>query len=174
MDFDLTDEQKAIQSLAREFARDEVRPRAEEMDRDERVSLRAGREDGRARFHGPAVSRRVRRRRRRYGKLRARRHGDRARRRVDRDHDGRARLARRHAVLPLRNAKRQKQKYLVPLARGEMLWGFGLTEPSAGSDAGNVQTKAELARRQMGRSTARKRSSRTPAPTSAAARRSRP
>ncbi len=25
-----------------------------------------------------------------------------------------------------------------------MLWGFGLTEPSAGSDAGNVQTKAEL------------------------------
>jgi len=38
----------------------------------------------------------------------------------------------------------QKQKYLVPLARGEMLWGFGLTEPNAGSDAGNVQTKAEL------------------------------
>ncbi len=35
MDFDLTDEQKAIQSLAREFARDEVRPRAEEMDRNE-------------------------------------------------------------------------------------------------------------------------------------------
>ena len=36
MDFDLTDEQKAIQGLAREFARDEVRPRAEEMDRNER------------------------------------------------------------------------------------------------------------------------------------------
>ena len=36
MDFDLTDEQKAIQALAREFARDEVRPRAEEMDRNER------------------------------------------------------------------------------------------------------------------------------------------
>jgi len=38
----------------------------------------------------------------------------------------------------------QKQKYLVPLAQGKMLWGFGLTEPSAGSDAGNVQTKAAL------------------------------
>ena len=38
----------------------------------------------------------------------------------------------------------QKQRYLVPLARGEMLWGFGLTEPNAGSDAGNVQTKADL------------------------------
>ena len=35
MDFDLTDEQKAIQNLAREFAREEVRPRAEEMDRKE-------------------------------------------------------------------------------------------------------------------------------------------
>ena len=31
---------------------------------------------------------------------------------------------------------RQKQKYLVPLARGEKLGAFGLTEPNAGSDAG--------------------------------------
>jgi butyryl-CoA dehydrogenase len=38
----------------------------------------------------------------------------------------------------------QKQRYLVPLAQGKMLWGFGLTEPNAGSDAGNVQTKARL------------------------------
>ncbi len=38
----------------------------------------------------------------------------------------------------------QKQKYLVPLAQGRMLWGFGLTEPAAGSDAGNTQTKAVL------------------------------
>src|SRR6516164_5839848 len=29
----------------------------------------------------------------------------------------------------------QKQDYLVPLARGEKLWAFGLTEPGAGSDA---------------------------------------
>jgi butyryl-CoA dehydrogenase len=38
----------------------------------------------------------------------------------------------------------QKQKYLVPLARGERLWGFGLTEPQAGSDAGATRTRAEL------------------------------
>jgi butyryl-CoA dehydrogenase len=38
----------------------------------------------------------------------------------------------------------QKQQYLVPLARGEKLWGFGLTEPNAGSDAGATQTRAEL------------------------------
>ena len=29
----------------------------------------------------------------------------------------------------------QKQKYLVPLAKGEKLGAFGLTEPGAGTDA---------------------------------------
>ena len=38
----------------------------------------------------------------------------------------------------------QKEKYLSKLAKGEMLGAFGLTEPSAGSDAGNTQTTAEL------------------------------
>jgi len=37
----------------------------------------------------------------------------------------------------------QKQKYLVPLARGEKIGAFGLTEPGAGSDAGAVSTRAE-------------------------------
>ena len=37
----------------------------------------------------------------------------------------------------------QKQKYLVPLARGEKIGAFILTEPEAGSDAGNVRTRAE-------------------------------
>ncbi|HEX3468985.1 MAG TPA: acyl-CoA dehydrogenase family protein [Candidatus Elarobacter sp.] len=32
----------------------------------------------------------------------------------------------------------------MPLARGERLWGFGLTEPDAGSDAGGTRTRAEL------------------------------
>jgi alkylation response protein AidB-like acyl-CoA dehydrogenase len=36
----------------------------------------------------------------------------------------------------------QKEKYLPPLCRGERLWGFGLTEPSAGSDAGGSLTTA--------------------------------
>lgn len=35
----------------------------------------------------------------------------------------------------------QKNKYLPKLAEG-YLWGFGLTEPEAGSDAGNTQTRA--------------------------------
>ncbi|MDD2463972.1 MAG: acyl-CoA dehydrogenase [Desulfobulbus sp.] len=36
----------------------------------------------------------------------------------------------------------QKKKFLVPLASGEKLGGFGLTEPSAGSDAGGTKTTA--------------------------------
>lgn len=38
----------------------------------------------------------------------------------------------------------QKEKYLKPLARGEKLGAFALTEPNAGSDAGNQQTVARL------------------------------
>jgi len=36
----------------------------------------------------------------------------------------------------------QKQKYLVPLAKGEKLGAFGLTEQNAGSDAGGTETTA--------------------------------
>jgi butyryl-CoA dehydrogenase len=38
----------------------------------------------------------------------------------------------------------QKQKYLVPLATGEHLGAFGLTEPGAGTDASGQHTKAVL------------------------------
>lgn len=38
----------------------------------------------------------------------------------------------------------QKRKHLPPLARGEMLGAFALTEPEAGSDAGATKTKAVL------------------------------
>ncbi|MBB5322996.1 hypothetical protein HNQ34_000073 [Anoxybacillus tepidamans] len=38
----------------------------------------------------------------------------------------------------------QKQKWLVPMAKGETLGAFGLTEPNAGSDAGGTRTKAVL------------------------------
>jgi alkylation response protein AidB-like acyl-CoA dehydrogenase len=36
----------------------------------------------------------------------------------------------------------QKQKYLIPLAEGSKMGAFGLTEPSAGSDAGGTRTTA--------------------------------
>ena len=38
----------------------------------------------------------------------------------------------------------QKEKYLVPLAKGEKIGAFGLTEPGAGTDAAGQQTTAVL------------------------------
>lgn len=38
--------------------------------------------------------------------------------------------------------RRQKEKYLPTLCTGKGLWGFGLTEPTAGSDAGASKTAA--------------------------------
>ena len=38
----------------------------------------------------------------------------------------------------------QKKKYLTPLAKGEKIGAFGLTEPEAGSDAGGTETTAVL------------------------------
>jgi Acyl-CoA dehydrogenases len=40
----------------------------------------------------------------------------------------------------------QKEKYLRPMARGEMLSAFCLTEPQSGSDAGAIRTRAERRR----------------------------
>ncbi len=41
-------------------------------------------------------------------------------------------------------SEQQKQKYLIPLAKGEKLGAFGLTEANAGTDAAGQQTKAVL------------------------------
>jgi alkylation response protein AidB-like acyl-CoA dehydrogenase len=41
-------------------------------------------------------------------------------------------------------SEEQKADWLPPLCRGEKLGAFGLTEPEAGSDAGNTQTRAVL------------------------------
>ncbi len=49
------------------------------------------------------------------------------------------------ACLPVLNfgSEAQKEKYLRPLATGAKLGAFALTEPTAGSDAGAIETKAE-------------------------------
>jgi short-chain 2-methylacyl-CoA dehydrogenase len=41
-------------------------------------------------------------------------------------------------------SREQKEKWLPPLAAGETLAGFGLTEPGGGSDAGSSRTSARL------------------------------
>ncbi|MDF1610906.1 acyl-CoA dehydrogenase family protein [Stygiobacter electus] len=47
-------------------------------------------------------------------------------------------------VIYLGGNEEQKQKYLVPLAKGEKIGAFCLTEAQAGSDSFNVKTKAVL------------------------------
>ncbi len=143
MNFDLTDEQKAIQSLAREFAQQEVKPRAEEMDREERFPYELVTKMAELGFMGLPFPEE-------YGGA----GGDTvsyalAVMEIARADASTAITMAAHVSLGatpfyLFGTEEQKQKYLVPLAQGKMLWGFGLTEPNAGSDAGNVQTKAQL------------------------------
>ena len=46
------------------------------------------------------------------------------------------------APIYLFGTEEQKKKYLIPLARGEKLGAFGLTEPSAGTDSADQKTVA--------------------------------
>lgn len=47
-------------------------------------------------------------------------------------------------VINISGTEEQKQKFLVPLAKGEKIGAFCLTEAQAGSDSFNVKTRAEL------------------------------
>lgn len=143
MNFDLTDEQKAIQSLAREFAQGEVAPRAEEMDREEAFPYELVRKMADLGFLGLPFPEK-------YGGAGA----DTisyalAVMEIARADASTAITMAAHVSLGaspfyLFGTEEQKHRYLVPLAQGKMLWAFGLTEPGAGSDAGNCQTKAQL------------------------------
>ncbi|HEY5257744.1 MAG TPA: acyl-CoA dehydrogenase family protein [Candidatus Baltobacteraceae bacterium] len=143
MNFDLTDEQRAIQSLAREFAHGEVRPRAEQMDREEAFPYDLVEKMAGLGFMGLPFPEE-------YGGAGA----DTvsyalAVMELARVDASTAITMAAHVSLGatpffLYGTQEQKQNYLIPLAQGKQLWGFGLTEPDAGSDAGNCQTKAEL------------------------------
>ena len=143
MNFDLTDEQKAIQSLCREFAREEVAPQAERNDREERFPYELVKKMGELGLMGLPFPEK-------YGGAGA----DTvsyalAVMEIARADASTAITLAAHVSLGaspffLFGTERQKEEYLVPLARGERLWGFGLTEPDAGSDAGGTRTRAEL------------------------------
>ncbi|MHB8152045.1 MAG: acyl-CoA dehydrogenase family protein [Vulcanimicrobiaceae bacterium] len=143
MNFDLTDEQKAVASLARDFAQERVRPRAEEMDREQSFPYDLVATMAELGFMGLPFPEA-------YGGA----GGDTvsyalAVMEIARADASTAITLAAHVSLgatpfSLFGTEEQKQRYLVPLAQGKMLWGFGLTEPGAGSDAANTQTKAEL------------------------------
>jgi len=143
MDFDLTPEQRAIQQLAREFAEGEVRPKAEEMDREERFPYDLTAKMAELGFFGLPFPEE-------YGGV----GGDTTSyalavmeiARADASTAITLAAAVSLGAMPfyLFGTKAQKERYLVPLAQGKQLWGFGLTEPEAGSDAANCKTRARL------------------------------
>jgi short-chain 2-methylacyl-CoA dehydrogenase len=143
MNFDLTDEQKAIQDLCRDFAQNEVAPQAERNDAEARFPYELVRKMAELGLMGLPFPEK-------YGGAGA----DTvsyalAVMEIARADASTAITLAAHVSLGaspilLFGTEKQKEQYLVPLARGEQLWGFGLTEPEAGSDAGATQTRAEL------------------------------
>ena len=143
MDFDLSDEQRAIQMLCREFARDEVKPRAEEMDAKASFPYDLVKKMAELGLMGLPFPEQ-------YGGAGADTVSyalavmEIARADASTGITLAAHVSLGSTPFYLFGTEEQKQKYLVPLARGEMLWGFGLTEPQAGSDAGGTRTRAEF------------------------------
>jgi butyryl-CoA dehydrogenase len=143
MNFDLSEEQKAIAGLCRDFARDEVAPRAEEMDATAEFPYDLVRKMAELGLMGLPFPEE-------YGGA----GGDTvsfalAVMEIARVDASTAITLAAHVSLGatpffLFGTEAQKQQYLVPLSSGERLWGFGLTEPQAGSDAGATRTTAEL------------------------------
>ncbi|MFQ5884964.1 MAG: acyl-CoA dehydrogenase [Thermoplasmata archaeon] len=143
MDFQLTDEQRMIQSMVRDFAENEVKPIAEEIDREERVPTESIRKMGELGLLGMTVPRE-------YGGSGA----DYVSYAIACEEIARV-CASTAALLSGANSlncwpilaygtEEQKQKYLVPMASGKTYGCFALTEAGAGSDVGGVRMKAEL------------------------------
>jgi short/branched chain acyl-CoA dehydrogenase len=141
MDFDLTDEQGAIRRLVREFAEGEVRPVAEELDRDKRFPYEIVDQLGKLGLMGIPYPEE-------YGGGGA-------------DNLSYAlaieELARVDSSVAITVAAHTslgtwpvyaygsaelKGEWMPKLCSGERLGAFGLTEPEAGSDAGNTRTRA--------------------------------
>ncbi|MBD5655887.1 MAG: acyl-CoA dehydrogenase family protein [Candidatus Eremiobacteraeota bacterium] len=143
MNFDLTDEQRAIQTLCREFAHDEVKPRAEEMDAKAEFPYDLVKKMAEMGLMGLPFPEE-------YGGAGADTVSyalavmEIARADASTAITLAAHVSLGSSPIYLFGTEAQKRTYLVPLARGEMLWGFGLTEPQAGSDAGGTRTRAEL------------------------------
>jgi short-chain 2-methylacyl-CoA dehydrogenase len=143
MNFDLTDEQTDIQRLARDFAQQEVKPVAEELDRTKSFPYEIVAKLGELGMMGMPFPEE-------YGGAGA----DNLAYALAVEEIGRvdssvAITVAAHTSLgtwPIYafGGEDQKREYLPDLCAGRKLWSFGLTEPEAGSDAGNTRTTATL------------------------------
>lgn len=143
MDFDLSTEQEMIRREVRKFAENEIGPVASELDEKELFSTELTRKMGEIGLFGMFVSET-------YG-------GQEMDylsyiiaveeiARVDGSQAATVAAGNSLGIGPIFyfGTDEQKKKYLPALCSGEGLWGFGLTEPTAGSDAGASKTTAVL------------------------------
>ena len=141
IDFSLTDAQRDVQRTARAFAEREILPRIHELDSTSTYDRTLYEKMGAAGFLGLPIPER-------YGGAgmdyvafallcEEMERADTAFRVILSVHTGLNSLT----LLQWANED-QKQRYLVPQARGEKLATFGLTEPGVGSDAANLSTTA--------------------------------
>jgi alkylation response protein AidB-like acyl-CoA dehydrogenase len=141
--FDLSDDHRLIQETVRDFARNEVAPVAEELDREKRFPYEIVAKLGELGLMGIPFPEE-------YGGA----GGDSlaytlAVEELTRVDSSVAITMCAHTSLGtqpiyLFGTEEQKQRYLPDLCAGRKLGAFGLTEPEAGSDAGNVKTRARL------------------------------
>ncbi len=143
MDFELSEEQTAIRSLCRDFAKEVVAPAAEELDREHRFPYQIVRQMGEMGLFGLPFPEAV-----------GGAGGDFLSYCIAIEEIGRAdagvgitlEAAVSLGAAPIHDfgTEDQKEQLLPDLLAGRKLWAFGLTEPGAGSDAGATTTKAEL------------------------------
>jgi short-chain 2-methylacyl-CoA dehydrogenase len=141
--FDLSDDHRLIQETVRDFARNEVAPVAEELDREKRFPYEIVTKLGELGLMGIPFPEE-------YGGA----GGDSlaytlAVEELTRVDSSVAITMCAHTSLGtqpiyLFGTEEQKQEYLPDLCAGRRLGAFGLTEPEAGSDAGNTKTRARL------------------------------
>ena len=143
LNFELTKEQTMIQSAVREFAEAEIAPLAAQLDKESRFPIEVFQKMGKLGFLGLPIPEE-------YGGAGA----DNisyclAVEEIGHACGGTGLSYEAHVSLAcvpllLYGTEAQKQTYLTPLASGEGIGSFGLTEPSAGSDAGGTRTTAVL------------------------------
>ncbi len=141
MDFSFPKEYDLLRRMIREFAQNEVAPIAEEIDRDERVPWETIKKAAKLGLMGVPFPRE-------YGGAGAGEIGYCIlMEEINKVCGSTATIIGAHTgigamAIYLDGTEEQKKKYLTPLARGEKIAAFALTEANAGSDAASIQTRA--------------------------------
>jgi len=143
VDFDLTKEQEMIRKEVRKFAQKEIAPIAAELDEKEDFSAELTKKMGDIGLFGMVVSEEYEGQGMDYLSYII---AVEEIARVDGSQAATIAAGNSLGIGPLYyfGTEAQKHKYLPKLCTGEALWGFGLTEPTAGSDAGGSKTTAVL------------------------------